>query len=268
MTERGFPFGALSSFERLAYTKTKRPCAEREAPHANSLPGAGICPTEAKETNGELFDASIRKAIAACLLCVLAVSGMAASPVDVHHFPDADSERRYRALVNEFRCPKCLNVNISGSDAPIAQDLRAAVYRLAVLEGRSDREVRDFLQARYGDFRALRPAPETRHPVALAGARGVRSAGPSVSWPAGCGVSARRCSMPRTAAGCRRSWTNNDVLVSRSAARTGSHRFRVGALPAAQLPPFVRRGERSGRRSRRGGRRSGAARCPRCLGWP
>ena len=120
--------------------------------HANSLPGAGIRPTEAKETNGELFDASIRKAIAACLLCVLAVSGMAASPVDVHHFPDADSERRYRALVNEFRCPKCLNVNISGSDAPIAQDLRAAVYRLAVLEGRSNQEVRDFLQARYGDF--------------------------------------------------------------------------------------------------------------------
>ncbi|MCY4566307.1 MAG: cytochrome c-type biogenesis protein CcmH [Gammaproteobacteria bacterium] len=99
-----------------------------------------------------MFHASIRKAIAACLLCVLAVSGMAASPVDVHHFPDTESERRYRALVNEFRCPKCLNVNISGSDAPIAQDLRAAVYRLAVLEGRSDQEVRDFLQARYGDF--------------------------------------------------------------------------------------------------------------------
>ena len=35
---RGFPFGALSSSERLASTKTKRPCAEREAPHASSLP--------------------------------------------------------------------------------------------------------------------------------------------------------------------------------------------------------------------------------------
>lgn len=85
-------------------------------------------------------------------LCLVPAGGQAASPVDVFHFPDAESERRYRALVNEFRCPKCLNVNISGSDAPIAQDLRAAVYRLAVLEGRSDGEVRDFLQARYGDF--------------------------------------------------------------------------------------------------------------------
>ena len=91
-------------------------------------------------------------AVVAGCLCLLPVAGHAASPVDIHQFPDAESERRYRALVNEFRCPKCLNVNISGSDAPIAQDLRAAVYRLAVLEGRSDREVRDFLQARYGDF--------------------------------------------------------------------------------------------------------------------
>ena len=86
------------------------------------------------------------------MLCIPAIGGMAASPVDVHSFPDAESEARYRALVNEFRCPKCLNVNISGSDAPIARDLRAAVYRLSVLEGRSDREVRDFLKARYGDF--------------------------------------------------------------------------------------------------------------------
>ncbi len=89
--------------------------------------------------------------VAGCL-GLLPLAGAAASPVDVHLFPDAESERRYRALVSEFRCPKCLNVNISGSDAPIAQDLRAAVYRLAVREGRSDREVRDFLQARYGDF--------------------------------------------------------------------------------------------------------------------
>ena len=88
----------------------------------------------------------------ALLLCLFACASLAASPVDVHHFPDAQSEQRYRALIDEFRCPKCLNVNISGSDAPIAQDLRAAVYRLVVLEGRTDQQVRGFLKARYGDF--------------------------------------------------------------------------------------------------------------------
>ena len=34
---RGFPFGALSSSDDLAYGRMMWPCAEREAPHANSL---------------------------------------------------------------------------------------------------------------------------------------------------------------------------------------------------------------------------------------
>ena len=90
-------------------------------------------------------------------LCLLASPCHGAGPVDVYQFSDAESERRYRALIDEFRCPKCLNVNISGSDAPIAQDLRAAVYRLVVQEGRSDDEVRAYLKARYGDFVLYNP---------------------------------------------------------------------------------------------------------------
>ena len=86
----------------------------------------------------------------AVLLCCSPAWG--ASPVDVYEFPDAQAEARYRALIAEFRCPKCLNTNLAGSDAPIAQDLRAAVHRLVVREGLSDAEVRDYLQARYGDF--------------------------------------------------------------------------------------------------------------------
>ncbi|MCY4212772.1 MAG: cytochrome c-type biogenesis protein CcmH [Gammaproteobacteria bacterium] len=84
------------------------------------------------------------------LLCCWPAWG--ASPVDVHEFPDVRTEARFRALIAEFRCPKCLNTNLAGSDAPIAQDLRAAVHRLVVREGFSDAQVRDYLQARYGDF--------------------------------------------------------------------------------------------------------------------
>ena len=46
----------------------------------------------------------------------------------------------------------CLNTNLAGSDAPIAQDLRRTVHRLLVQDGASDAAVRDFLQERYGDF--------------------------------------------------------------------------------------------------------------------
>ena len=77
---------------------------------------------------------------------------VAASQIDTFDFADEVQKRRYRALIEEFRCPKCLNTNLAGSDAPIAQDLRKVVHRLVVTEGKRDQEVRDYLQARYGDF--------------------------------------------------------------------------------------------------------------------
>ncbi|MCL4149338.1 UNVERIFIED_CONTAM: hypothetical protein GTU68_014832 [Idotea baltica] len=63
---------------------------------------------------------------------------------------------RYQALIAEFRCPKCLNTNLKGSDSPIAVDLRRAVARL-LREGNSDQQVRDYLQERYGDFVLYNP---------------------------------------------------------------------------------------------------------------
>lgn len=83
---------------------------------------------------------------------VLAAAAPAGNPVDVFDFESAQQEQEYRQLVAEFRCPKCLNTSLLGSDAPIAKDLRQAVYRLAIEEGRTNAEVRDYLQARYGDF--------------------------------------------------------------------------------------------------------------------
>jgi len=90
------------------------------------------------------------------LLSVLIGAVQAASTVDVLAFESAEQQRRYKALIDEFRCPKCLNTNLSGSDAPIAQDLRHSVYRL-VRDGQSDQQIRDFLQQRYGDFVLYKP---------------------------------------------------------------------------------------------------------------
>ena len=96
---------------------------------------------------------AFRRIAALVFVCVLPTGAMmAASQIDTFSFTDEVQERRYRALIEEFRCPKCLNTNLAGSDAPIAQDLRKVVYRLVVTQGMSDQEVRDYLQARYGDF--------------------------------------------------------------------------------------------------------------------
>lgn len=94
----------------------------------------------------------MRILLAALLLLPL----LAAAAIDVYEFETAEQEARFKALSDELRCPKCLNTNLSGSDSPIASDLRRTVARM-VTEGYSDQEIRDYLLERYGDFILYRP---------------------------------------------------------------------------------------------------------------
>jgi cytochrome c-type biogenesis protein CcmH len=71
-------------------------------------------------------------------------------------FEDPVLNERYRALIREIRCPKCLNESIAESHAPVAADLRREVRRL-IGEGASDDEVKTFLSSRYGEFVLYRP---------------------------------------------------------------------------------------------------------------
>lgn len=93
------------------------------------------------------------------LLAVLLCAGLAFTAqarVDVREFRNAAEEQRYQALIDELRCPKCQNTNLSGSDAELAEDLKNKVFRL-MRDGRSDAEIRDYLVARYGDFITYKP---------------------------------------------------------------------------------------------------------------
>ncbi len=83
---------------------------------------------------------------------LFATLASAAGPVDVYKFATPEEEARYRGLIDEFRCPKCLNTNLSGSDAPIAKDLRRTVHRLLTQDQLTDQQIRDYLRERYGDF--------------------------------------------------------------------------------------------------------------------
>jgi cytochrome c-type biogenesis protein CcmH len=65
-------------------------------------------------------------------------------------------EARARHLSEELRCMVCQNQSIDDSEAPLARDLRLLV-RQRLEAGDSDRQVLDFLVARYGDFVLLRP---------------------------------------------------------------------------------------------------------------
>ncbi len=70
--------------------------------------------------------------------------------------PDASLEQRARNLSRELRCMVCQNQSIDDSDAPLARDLRLLV-RERLKAGDSDKQVLDFLTARYGDFVLLSP---------------------------------------------------------------------------------------------------------------
>lgn len=76
--------------------------------------------------------------------------------IDAYPFPNAELRERYNALIDELRCPQCLNTNLAGSDAMIAKDLRREVHRL-VLEGKTDEEVLTYMFERYGDFILYNP---------------------------------------------------------------------------------------------------------------
>jgi cytochrome c-type biogenesis protein CcmH len=65
-------------------------------------------------------------------------------------------ERRVTALAHELRCLVCQNQTIADSNAPLAQDLRNQI-REQLKAGKSERDVIDFMVARYGDFVLYRP---------------------------------------------------------------------------------------------------------------
>lgn len=65
-------------------------------------------------------------------------------------------EARARDISTELRCVVCQNQSIDDSDAEIARDLRLLV-RERLVAGDNDKQVVDFIVARYGDFVLLRP---------------------------------------------------------------------------------------------------------------
>jgi cytochrome c-type biogenesis protein CcmH len=69
---------------------------------------------------------------------------------------EPDLDRRVMNLAHELRCLVCQNETLADSQAPLAADLRNQI-REQLAAGKSEREVVDFLVARYGDFVLYRP---------------------------------------------------------------------------------------------------------------
>ena len=69
---------------------------------------------------------------------------------------DPAAEARLKHLAVELRCLVCQNQTLADSNAPLAEDLRREVREM-IAKDMSDKEIIDFLVARYGDFVLYRP---------------------------------------------------------------------------------------------------------------
>ncbi len=65
-------------------------------------------------------------------------------------------EKRVMAISEELRCLVCQNQTIADSHADLAVDLRNQVREM-LLQGKSDKEVTEYMVQRYGDFVLYRP---------------------------------------------------------------------------------------------------------------
>ena len=88
------------------------------------------------------------------LLAMAAASSLAVEPDEM--LDDPVLETRAREIGRELRCLVCQNESIEDSNADLARDLRLVV-RERLVAGDSDRQVLDYMAARYGDFVLLEP---------------------------------------------------------------------------------------------------------------
>jgi cytochrome c-type biogenesis protein CcmH len=104
------------------------------------------------------------RSIAALLLAWTAAALLAPAFAVDSTPPIADPvlQQRYLALTHELRCMQCQGEALADSSVPLAAEVRREVHDL-VLQGLTERQVRDHMVARYGEFILYRPPVSWRN---------------------------------------------------------------------------------------------------------
>ncbi len=121
------------------------------------------------------------------------LSSHAQVPTPQMPLPSPELAKRLKVLESELRCLVCQNETLAESPAGLASDLRREVRSL-VEQGKTDAEIKSYLQARYGDFVLYRPPLATKTYLLWFGPFGLLIvAGLSAWW-----LTRRRVAMPST----------------------------------------------------------------------
>ncbi len=89
------------------------------------------------------------------------ITPVRAAGLEAFDFTGKVDEDRFKALIVQLRCLVCQNQSLADSDAELAHDLRREIYEM-MDQGKTDKQIVDFLVARYGEFVLYKPRVEPR----------------------------------------------------------------------------------------------------------
>ena len=90
------------------------------------------------------------------VILLLFCSVVFAAPIDQYPFSNAVQQADFNYLTQHLRCLVCSNQTIGESNAPLATDLRAEVYK-QILAGQSREAILNYVVNRYGDYVLYQP---------------------------------------------------------------------------------------------------------------
>ena len=100
---------------------------------------------------------SAARGLAGALVCAaLFAQGLSVAKDAAPAAEDPAVEARLVRIASELRCLVCQNQTIADSNADLAVDLRKQVREM-IKRGDTDRQIIDYMTARYGDFVLYRP---------------------------------------------------------------------------------------------------------------
>ena len=93
--------------------------------------------------------------ISICIIQLFSNNSYTVEPDEI--LENSKHELRARNISKNIRCMVCQNQSIDDSGSPLAKDLRILI-RSKIKEGKTEKEIYNFLTDRYGDFILLKPA--------------------------------------------------------------------------------------------------------------
>ena len=104
----------------------------------------------------------MKRLLVTILLAFALTLGTAAFAIDPLPFPSTAQRERFQHLTRELRCMVCQDESLLASNADFAKQLRRQIFDM-MQKGKSDKEIKDWLVARYSTFILYDPplAPST-----------------------------------------------------------------------------------------------------------